>query len=220
MNPHPTRIAIVDDRPELRESLSRLLNSREETECVAAYTNGEEALKKLPMVKCDVVLMDLHLNETRHSMDGIECVTKLKERTNPPKVIMFTIEDYPEKIFQALKAGADGYLIKDDAPDRIFQAIKEILNGGAPMSSQVARLVVHAFHDKPKSEGKNETLSKRQTEILDLLTRGYRTKEIAKYLNLSSETINTHIRNIFEKLRVRSRAEAVAKYIQGKSKRH
>jgi DNA-binding NarL/FixJ family response regulator len=129
-------------------------------------------------------------------------------------VIMLTAYEDDDLIFQALKAGANGYLVKQTPPSEILEAIREVHEGGAPMSSNIARKVIHSFHERGPGESPTETLSPREREILDLLARGYMNKEIADTLSIAFQTVHTHVRNIYSKLHVRSRTEAVAKYLR------
>src|SRR5262249_17428107 len=153
--------------------------------------------------------MDINLPH----MSGVECVHQLKRCLPATQMIMLTIEEDGQRVFESLQAGATGYLVKNVPPERILQAIAEVHAGGSPMTSQIARLVVQSFQRKAPRAPKETNLSPREEEILTLLTKGYRSKEIADELNIAVQTVHTHLRNIYEKLQVRSRAEAVAKYL-------
>jgi len=203
------RVAIVEDHRQVRENLDVLINASPGFSCVAACESAEEAWKRLPEIGPDVVLMDIHLP----GLSGIACVTRLRSLLPNSQVIMLTIEEDSERVFESMKAGATGYLLKHSAPEEILEAIKEVHGGGAPMSSHIARQVVTAFRqDAGKSEA-NVNLSPRETDVLRLLAKGCRSKEIADELEMGIGTVNTHVRHIYEKLQVRSRAEAVAKYM-------
>ncbi len=203
-----TTVAIVEDDTVIRSSLRRLVDGASGCRCVCACSTAEEALQEVPRHLPDVVLMDIHLPRK----SGIECTARLKADWPKLRVMMVTVYEDSERIFQALQAGASGYLLKRSDPDDILRAIKDIKEGGAPMTSQIARKVVESFR-KSTSAPKVEELSERESEILDLLAKGYATKEIADKLSVSVNTIRTHLQHIYEKLHVRSRTEAVIKYL-------
>jgi DNA-binding NarL/FixJ family response regulator len=203
-------IAIVEDNDEIREGISYLINSYEGFKCIAKYSNAEDALVHIPKLDIDVVLMDINLP----GMSGIECVVELKRQSNEIQIMMLTIFEDGDMIFKSLQAGASGYILKKTSPAQLLESIKDIYNGGSPMSSQIARKVVASFQ---KTKGTNENagdLSNREFEILIYLSKGYRYKEIAGLLFISIETVRTHIRNIYEKLQVHSRTEALLKLKQ------
>lgn len=203
-------VGIVEDDPVLRRSLARLVADTKGMQCLAACGSGEEALQKLPEAKPDVVLMDLNLPE----MPGTECIRKLKEILPTAQVIVLTVYEDSEHIFQALKSGASGYLLKRADPDEVLEAIRNAQEGGAPMSSQVAYRVVRSFHE-PTTKGLDTTaLTEREQEILALLSQGFANKELAERLQISVPTVRTHLRHIYEKLHVRSRSEAIVKYLK------
>ena len=203
------RVGIVEDDRRVRENLALLIDSAPGFACVAACASAEEALKRLPDAQPQVVLMDIHLP----GQSGLECVARLRRLMPETQVIMLTVEEDPEQVFESLKAGATGYLVKHVAPEEILEAVAEVHRGGAPMSSLIARRVVTAFREPSGTASSDETLSAREAEILRLLAKGNRSKEIADQLNISTGTVNTHVRHIYEKLHVRSRAEAVARYV-------
>lgn len=203
------RVVLVEDDPTVREGLRMLLNGSPGFRCAAAYGSGEEALRNLEGVNAQVVLMDIHLP----GISGIECVVQLKERYPSLSIIMLTVFEDNEAIFTSLAAGATGYLLKKTPPARLLEAITEVYNGGSPMSGQIARKVVETFQKKPSSASPAANLSKREEEILSCLAKGYMYKEIAGQLNISVETVRTHLRNIYEKLHVRTRTEAVLRYL-------
>ncbi len=202
-----TRIGIVEDNASVRSNLASLLESVPDIQCVAACRSAEEALAILPSLAPDVVLMDIHLP----GQDGIRCLSALRSILPGTQVIMLTVEEDPERVFEALRAGATGYLVKHVAPEVIIGAVLEVRRGGAPMSSQIARLVVTAFRGPDDAGDALPGLSPRESEVLRLLSRGLRSKEIGDELGIGTGTVNTHVRHIYEKLHVRSRAEAVAK---------
>jgi DNA-binding NarL/FixJ family response regulator len=200
------RVAIVEDDQIVRENLSLLINSTPGFSCVAACSSGEQALERLGKISPEVVLMDIHLP----GQSGITCVGRLRALLPKVQVIMLTIEEDSEKVFESLKAGATGYLVKHVSTAEILEAVAEVHRGGAPMSSQIARKVVTTFRDSRTVDKPVVQLSPREEEVLRLLAKGLRSKEIAKTLDVSVGTINTYVRHIYEKLHVRSRAEAVA----------
>jgi DNA-binding NarL/FixJ family response regulator len=203
-------VAIVEDEDDVREGLAVLINGSEGFRCVLAYSMAERALPEIFKNKPDVVLMDINLP----GMSGIECIRKLKTCEPDLPIMVLTVYDDDEKIFESLKAGASGYLLKKTPPAKLLEAILELYNGGSPMSSRIARRVVQAFQAMGPSSKEAENLSKREHEILSYLAKGYRYKEIAETLFISIETVRTHLRNIYEKLHVRSRSEAVLKVFQ------
>jgi DNA-binding NarL/FixJ family response regulator len=176
---------------------------------VAACPTGEAALDKLPALKPQVVLMDLNLPQ----MSGIDCIRRLKELLPATQIIVLTVYEDSEHIFRALKAGACGYLLKRSDPDEVLDAVKDAREGGAPMSSQIARRVVLSFHE-PSPAAETTSLTERETEILSLLSKGFANKEIADKMQISVPTVRTHLRHIYEKLHVRSRTEAIIKYLK------
>lgn len=203
----PTCIAIVEDDPRFRETLARILTHHPEFRSLGAWSNGEDALDALAGLKPDVVLMDINLP----TMSGIECTARLKQHRPSPQVLMLTVYEDTEGIFSALKAGASGYLLKRSSPDEIVQAIRDVLEGGAPMTSQIARKVVQSF--RASGEG-TEALTPREERILQHASQGYVTKEIADRLDITVHTVRTHLKNIYRKLHVRSRTAAVIKYLK------
>lgn len=211
--PHMTTVAIVEDNAGLGANLRRIVESTPECQCVGVWRSGEEALAKIPAFQPDVVLMDIHLP----GISGIEATARLKAEMPGLLVIMVTVYRDHEKIFDALKAGACGYLLKRSAPAEVRQAILDVRAGGAPMSAEIARRVVEAFH-KPRQPAAGAPaheaahLSKRETEILELLTQGLANKEIADRLKLSTETVRVHLKRIYDKLHVHSRTEAAMRY--------
>jgi DNA-binding NarL/FixJ family response regulator len=178
--------------------------------CCGAWRTAEEALVHLPSQRADVALMDINLP----GQSGIECVRRLRALLPSLQIIMLTIEDDSSKVFESLRAGASGYLIKNLPPAQIVAAVEEVHRGGSPMSSQIARLLVQNFQKPCGTYEEFPHLTEREEQVLTLAARGYRSKEIAEALALSPQTVQTHFRNIYEKLHVRSRAGAVARFLQ------
>jgi DNA-binding NarL/FixJ family response regulator len=203
-------VALVEDNAGLRESLVILLNGTSGFQCVGAFATAEEALEGIPPLRPDVVLMDIHLPKT----SGISCVKALRERLPQTKILMLTVFADTEHIFEALMAGANGYLSKRTAPDELLKAVRDVQTGGAPMSGDIAVRVVEFFNRKGASTPPEPHLSPREQEILERLVKGFLYKEIAADLKISFDTVQWHIRNVYEKLHVRSRSEAIAKYLR------
>ena len=203
------KVSVVEDEKDIREGLSALINGFEGFKCISSYSNAEDALDHLPEEKPDVVLMDIGLPK----MSGTACIRKLKAINPLIQIVMLSVYEDDEHIFKSLLAGANGYLIKKTSPSKLLEAIQDVYNGGSPMSSQIARKVVATFQSSNKSSDETENLSEREKEILSYLAKGFRYKEIAEKLYISIETVRTHIRNIYEKLHVRSKTEAVLKYL-------
>ena len=209
MKKMPIKVAIVEDNDEVRENLSILINTTDGFDCIESFNSCENALKILPSKKTDVVLMDINLI----GINGIECTRKLKELMPETQIIMLTVYEDTDSIFESLKAGASGYLLKRTSTDKILEAIDEVYKGGSPMSNQIARRVVQSFQKPIHPHMEELNLSKREMEILDCLSKGYRYKEIAEILFISIDTVRSHIRKIYEKMHVRSRTEAVIKFL-------
>ena len=199
------KIGIVEDEQQIRDGISMLINGSEGFVCEHAFETAEEAIEKIPLLGLNVVLMDIHLP----GKSGIECITELKPLCPDTQFLIFTSYEDSESVFNALKAGATGYLTKTTQPSKILDALVDIHKGGSPMSSNIARKIVSSFSSDNNTE--LQKLSQREKEILDLLTKGLRYKEIADKLFLSTETVRTHIRNIYEKLQVNSRTDAINK---------
>ena len=206
----PVTVSIVEDSDKLRETLVRVLNRADGFRCVSQYANAEDALKDLPQAKPDVVLMDINLP----GMNGVECVRQLKKIAPEIQVMMLTVYEDTENIFDALAAGASGYMLKRTAGKELLEAIEEVKRGGSPMTTHIARKVVQSFQRSAAAEAQTESLSEREQQVLDLLSQGLMYKEIADKLQISYETVHTYIRRIYEKLQVRTRTEAVAKFLR------
>ena len=209
--PRVRRVALVEDLDDVRVELTRVLDSLAGFTCVQACSSAEDALKRLPDLRPDIVLMDIYLPR----MTGIECTARLKEILVGCQVIILTASDDEELVFPALEAGADGYLHKHCGPEELRQGMLDVLQGGVPMTSGIARRVAEFFRRRGKRDDEGKRLSQRESEVLDWVARGYGNKEIADKLSLSVETIRSYLKNIYDKMHVHSRAEAVAKYITG-----
>jgi len=205
-----TKIAIVEDNAVMRESFRQWINASPNFRCVFACATAEEAVAEIPRLKPDVVLMDVHLP----GESGIVCTARLKEELPGVQVIMLTVYRNQELIFQALQAGASGYLLKRSSPNELLSAIAEVRSGGAPMTSEIARMVVEAFQKKPANLASADGLTNRESEILALLSEGLSNKEIADRVDISYDTVRAHLRHIYEKLHVRGRTEAVKMYLK------
>ena len=206
-------VAIVEDNAALGASLRKIVESASDFHCVGVWPSAEEALKKIDAFRPQVVLMDINLPK----MSGIEATARIKRHLPDIQVIMVTVYRDHDQIFAALKAGASGYLIKRSTPEEVRQAIRDVRSGGAPMSAEIARRVVEAFHQPaPANEVDDVKLSKRETEILEWLTKGLANKEIADRLDISVETVRVHLRRVYEKLHVHSRTEAAMKFRDAK----
>lgn len=203
------RVAVVEDDRTVREGLQMLLQGSPGFSCIAVYSNGEDALAGLPEVKPDVVLMDINLP----GINGIECILTLKALDVNMQFIMLTVFEDADAIFKSLSAGASGYLLKQTPPLKLMEAIEEVHNGGSPMSSEIARIVVESFQSRSSVSSPAGGLTPREEEILAHLAKGYLYKEIADRANISIDTVRSHIRHIYEKLQVKTRTEAVLKYL-------
>jgi RNA polymerase sigma factor (sigma-70 family) len=203
-------VSIVEDNDQLRGTLARVIGRAEGFQCLSHYANAEEALKDLPTVCPEVVLMDINLP----GMNGVECVRQLKHVLPKTQVMMLTVYEDTENIFNALAAGASGYMLKRTPREELLEAIREVQRGGSPMTTHIARKVVQSFQKAPATSEATENLSPREAEVLDLLSQGLIYKEISDKLGISYETVHTYIRRIYEKLQVRTRTEAVAKFLR------
>ena len=209
----PLRVALIEDRSEVRESWARLINSFPDFTCICTCVSGEEALRIIPQQQPDVVLMDIFLPR----MSGIECTARLKELVPRVQIVILTAMDDKELVFLALEAGADGYLLKRTKPSDLRQALLDVLGGGVPMTSQIARLVIESFRRKPETRDESARLSFREEQILQLLSQGYSNKMIADKLQISVDTVCTHLKHVFNKLHVNSRTAAAIRYMASKT---
>jgi len=205
-----TTVAIVEDNAVMRKTFRQWIEAAPGHRCVFACATAEEAVAEIPRLKPDVVLMDVHLP----GESGIACTARLKEELPGVQVIMLTVYRNQELIFQALQAGACGYLLKRSSPDELLAAIAEVRSGGAPMTSEIARMVVEAFQKKPAGVTAADGLTNRESEILALLSEGLSNKEIADRVDIRYDTVRAHLRHIYEKLHVRGRTEAVKMYLK------
>jgi DNA-binding NarL/FixJ family response regulator len=206
---HPLKVALVEDQAKARDNWARLINSFPDLSCICTCKSGEEALRMIPEMPPDVVLMDIFLPR----LSGIECTARLKEILPKTQIVILTAMDDEELVFMALEAGADGYLLKRTKPEDLRAALLEVLSGGAPMTSEIARRVIASFRNKAKNRAKSLHLSTREEQILVLLTKGHSNKIIADQLDLSVDTICHHLSNVFEKMHVSSRTEAAVRYL-------
>jgi DNA-binding NarL/FixJ family response regulator len=202
-------LSIVEDDEHSRQILAGAIGRAAGFRCVSQFRDAESALAALPTAAPDVVLMDIHLP----GMSGVECVRQLKPLMPATQFVMLTVYEDADHIFDALAAGASGYLLKQTPRAELLEALEDVHRGGSPMTSNIARKVVQSFQKPRPSRGEMENLSPREQEVLDFLSRGFLYKEIADALNLSVPTVSTYIRRIYEKLHVRSRGQAVAKYL-------
>jgi DNA-binding NarL/FixJ family response regulator len=205
----PILVAVVEDNPGLRRSLQRLLAHAPGLKCVGAWERAEAALDQITLLKPDVVLMDINLP----GMSGIEATARVKADSPNTQIVMVTVYEDTDSIFRALKAGACGYLLKRASSQEIIEAIRDVQVGGSPMTSEIARKVVRAFQGPPPAHDSSAVLSTREREILEMLSRGYVNKEIADKLSISYQTVKVHMKHIYEKLHVRSRTEALIKFM-------
>jgi DNA-binding NarL/FixJ family response regulator len=200
-------LAIVEDLDEVRDGLKNFLALSSEFNVLDTFKTAEEALYDIPGLKPDIVIMDINLP----GMNGIECIRQVKSKTPGTQFMMFTVYENDEKVFEALKAGASGYLLKNTGLLQMSEALKELYKGGSPMSANIARKLVTVFHNQEKNTTPVETLSNRENEILQWLAKGLLYKEIAEQLSISTSTVRQHIHKIYEKLHVQNRTEAINK---------
>ncbi len=209
------RLAVVEDDARIRAVLSEILSSTTDCTCVGFFTNGSSAIAELPALKPDVILMDVNLPD----LNGVECVTRLSPLLPDTQILMLTVYQDTDTIFQALSAGAHGYLVKPVMPDRLLDAIREVREGGVPMSRTIARKVIDAFHRPAPTPPKTSTppstldasLGPREQQVLDYLVAGLAYKEIALELGIGISTVSTYVQRIYEKLHVRTRREIIAR---------
>ena len=207
------KVVTVEDDDSFREHLAALIGGAQGFRCLGAYRTAEAALKHLPVELPDVLLLDLELPNTQ----GLQLLSEVISRWPGLAIMVLTIQDDTARIFEALAAGAIGYLVKPVSPTRLLEAIAEAHAGGSPMASQIARLIVKRFQQQGRSRQELETLTPRETEILERISKGFDTKEIAGQLQICERTIGSHLRNIYEKLHVHSRAAAVARFLERRS---
>lgn len=203
----PVTVAIVEDNADICEELREILSEDPACRCVCVCRNIQTALREIPPHRPDVIIMDIRLPDG----SGIDATAKLKRLLPTSEVMIFTVYEETEEIFRALEAGASGYLLKETAPEELLSAIKEIKSGGVPMAGEVARKVIQSFRRSPS---RSEELTQREEEILRLLAQGCLTKEIADQLSISLQTVKSHLKHIYGKLHVRTRTEAVIRYLR------
>jgi DNA-binding NarL/FixJ family response regulator len=202
-----TKVAIVEDNKTTREGLETIVNLSSEFRCIATCPTAEEALKVLPKLQPEIVLMDIQLP----NMSGVECVAKLKELLPGVHAIMVTVYEDPDRIFRALRAGASGYLLKRSAPEEVLNAMREVQHGGGAMSGEIARKVIGYFREQKTVSNEVEQLTAREREVLELVVHGMSNKEIAERLSVTLAAVRFHLKHIYQKLHVHSRTEAVLK---------
>jgi DNA-binding NarL/FixJ family response regulator len=207
INENKITVSIVEDIDDIRNAMRVLINGSPGFECVHVYTDAEEALQHMSSKDIDIVLMDIGLP----GMDGIECMKTLIPEMPKTQFIMCTVYDDDDHIFNALKSGASGYILKRTSPAQILEALHDLYEGGSPMSSEIARRVVESLQESKKPTEAVELLTTRENEILDYLAKGYLYREIATELFISKETVKKHIHNIYHKLHVQNRTEALNK---------
>jgi DNA-binding NarL/FixJ family response regulator len=204
------KVSLIEDDAGFADALSRILNGTPGFRCLSTHATGEDALEDLPFADADVVLVDLSLP----GIGGAECIRRLRDRSDKLLFMVLTVHEDAARIFESLKAGATGYVLKKTAPAQILEAIAELVSGGAPMSSAIARKVAQHFHREPPAGEAIDELTDREREILHAISGGHSDKEIAAKMGISVHTVRNHIKKIYEKLRVHSRMEAAAKYLR------
>lgn len=203
------KVAIVEDDPRWRANVESLLRETEGFECIGSYRTGEDAVENLPRRNPQVILMDINLP----GMSGVECIRQLRGVLPAVQIVMLTVYDDSDRIFQALQMGANGYLLKRATADEIVQAIRDVHSGGAPMSAYIARKVVQSFQKQSPTAKPDEVLSRRESEVLGYVARGYSDKEVAEALGLTSATVRSYLKTIYSKLHVHSRTQAIIKAV-------
>lgn len=205
----PITIAIVEDDSRIRTGLMAIIEDEADFQCVGSFSSAEEALEHLPRLRPKVVIMDVNLT----NMNGIECVRRLSVQLEPPQILMLTVRQDSQIIFDSLAAGASGYLLKPPTANQLIEAIRDCFAGGAPMTSSIARRVVQSFRQKRVNSTETDSLTAREVEVLELLVKGFAYKEVAAELEISKSTVQRHVENIYGKLHVHCRAHAVSKYL-------
>lgn len=209
----PITICIVEDIDEIRRSLETIIKNAPDCLLMASFSNAEAALKELPELQPDITIMDINLP----GMTGIDCIREVRTKCPKTQFMMFTVYEDSEQVFEALEAGASGYLLKNTSPEKIISAIKELYDGGAPMSAGIARRVVHSFQKQSAVADERAKLSPRENDVLSLLAKGLLYKEISQKLGISFGTVRQHIHNIYEKLHVQNKTEAINKAFGGRA---
>lgn len=203
-----TKVAIVEDSKTTREGLETIVNLSNDFHCVGSCATAEEALKVLPKLEPELVLMDIQLP----NMSGVDCVARLKELLPSIKAIMVTVYEDPDRIFQALRAGASGYLLKRSTPEEVLDAMREVQQGGGAMSGEIARKVIGYFREQTTAKAEIGELTTREREVLELVVHGMSNKEISGRLNVSVDAVRWHLKHIYQKMHVHSRTEAAMKF--------
>lgn len=206
----PISVSIVEDDAPTREGLEQLINRTGDFNCISQHANAEDAIQRIPGFNPRVVLMDINLP----GLNGVEAVRRLKSQLPQTQFIMLTVYQDNEAIYNALLAGANGYLLKQTPPRELLNALREVCAGGSPVTSQIARKIIEAFRETRPQTGGTDELTSRENEVLELLSQGYLYKEIAEKLQIGYRTVSTHIEHIYEKLHVHSRSQAVAKHFR------
>lgn len=204
-----TKVSIIEDDAGFADALSRILNGTPGFRCLSTHATGEDALEDLPFADADVVLVDLSLP----GIGGAECIRRLRDRSDKPLFMVLTVHEDATKIFESLKAGATGYVLKKTPPAQILEAISELVRGGAPMSPAIARKVAQHFHRDRPADGRIGDLTDREREVLHAISGGHSDKQIAKQMDISVHTVRNHVKSIYDKLQVHSRMEAATKYL-------
>jgi len=205
-----TTVAIIEDNAGICEELRHVFADAGDITCVAVCRNLQTALRVVPPLAPDVIIMDIHLPDG----SGVTGTARLKRLLPVTQIVMYTISEDSEQIYRALEAGASGYLLKSTPPSELLRSVREVRQGGVPMTAEVARKVIHSFRRAGAARPPVETLTKREEEVLELLAKGFPSGEIAQALQIGLETVNTHLKHIYGKLHVRSRTEAVIKYME------
>ena len=205
------KICIVEDDSEFRDWLIEEIEESSKFECVASFETGEEALKYIPSLNPDAIIMDLGLDTS--DFDGIECMLRLKINSPDLRFLVITSFSNDEKIFEALRVGAGAYILKNDIPDKLIDVLIDFVNNGSPMSPSIAQKLVKSFHQPIVDLSSIQNLTNRETEILDLISKGYLNKEIKDTLNIAENTVKATTYKIYKKLQVNNRVEAVKKYL-------
>ena len=202
-----TTVCLVEDLDEIRYGVVELLHGSPDFLCLSAFADAETAMEELPAILPDIVIMDINLP----GISGTEAIRKLSSQCPQIRFLMFTIYENNEQVFEALKAGASGYLLKNTAPDKFLDALRELYEGGAPMSAQIARKVVGSFRDSPAAADESFRLTQKEKEVLDALAKGWLYKEIAEQLQINTSAVRQRIHKIYGKLHVQNRTEAMNK---------
>lgn len=203
------KVSIVEDDAGTRDNLLKVLQAAPHLSCLAAFPHGEAALQGIPLQVPDVVLMDIRLP----GMSGIECVAQLKEKLPKLDILMLTTYEESDLIFESLRAGATGYLLKNMPPAELITAVVQAHTGGSPLSMRIARKIVGHFQQLKKNKPETDALTKREHEILTLLAKGFLYKEIADQLQISLNTVRVHVQKVYEKLHVHSRSQAIMRFL-------